>query len=114
MKLFLRSLRVECIIGDLPRERDEKQILEVDLELDVPDTAAETDDLTDTVDYAALSDKIAGALVKAECRMIERAARIAAEVCLEDGKVRSAKALVTKRGAIPALGAAAAMWEAVR
>lgn len=114
MKLFLRSLKVECIIGDLPRERSEKQVLEVDLELDIPDAAAETDDLADTVDYAALAGKVALALVKAECRMIERAARIAAETCLEDGKVRSVKALVTKRGAVPALGAAAAMWEAAR
>lgn len=114
MKLYLKNLSVECIIGDLPRERVEKQILEIDLELDIPDKAAETDDLADTVDYAALAEKISGALVEAECRMIERAARIAAEKCLEDARVRYAKALVTKRGAVPALGAAAAMWEAAR
>ena len=44
--------------------------------------------------------------------MIERAARVAAEKCLEDEKVFAASVTVTKRGAIEGLGAALARWEA--
>lgn len=114
MKLFLESLAVDCIIGDLPRERVEEQTLKLDIELEIPDRAAETDELSDTVDYAALAEKISQALRKARCRMIERAAKTAADVCLEDAKVLWAAVTVTKRGAVPFLGAAAARWEARR
>lgn len=111
MKLYLQKLSVECIIGDLPRERVEKQTLELDIELDIPDRVSQSDDLRDTVDYAKLALDIAEALRAAKCRMIERSARIAAQVCLRDEKVSAAAVTVVKRGCVPSLGAAAARWE---
>jgi dihydroneopterin aldolase len=112
MKLYLRSLKIDCIIGELAHERVNKQTLEIDVELDIADKVSETDDISDTVDYARLAKDITDCLVKAECRMIERAARVAAEKCLEDEKVFAASVTVTKRGAIEGLGAALARWEA--
>jgi dihydroneopterin aldolase len=114
MKLLLDSLEVTCIIGELPHERREPQKLTLDVELTVPDTAAETDELSDTVDYAALAGRIRDALVSAECRMIERAAKVAADACLADPKVGSVAVKVTKAGAVASLGSAAAVWEASR
>ena len=114
MKLELNSISVECIIGELPDERHRLQQLCVDVELEIPDAAAESDELSDTVDYAVLADGIRAALVAAECRMIERAAKVAADVCMAGGKGLSAKVKVTKTGAVPGLGSASASITLVR
>ena len=114
MKLRLNGLVVNCIIGERPDERVREQALRVDVELEIPDRAAETDELADTVDYAALSERIRAALVAAECKMIERAAKIACEACLENQLVRSVRASVIKAGAIPNLESAEAVYEQSR
>ena len=112
MKLFLNALEVDCIIGELPHERTTPQRLSVDVEMAVGDEAAFSDSLDDAVDYAALSLRVREALAVAECRMIERAARLVAETCLAERGVLSAKAKVTKSGTVEGLGSASAVWEA--
>ena len=112
MKLKLNGIEVACVIGDLPDERVRDQILRIDAELEILDRVAETDRLSDTVDYAALSERIRQALMAAKCRMIERAAKIACEACLADQKVLSATVTVTKFGAIIGLASASAVYSA--
>lgn len=114
MKLQLNSLSVDCVIGELPEERVRLQSLLLDIVLEIPDDASMSDELADTVDYAALADGIRAALVAAECRMIERAARVAADVCLADVKVRSVEVKVTKTGAIAGLESASAVLKLER
>ncbi|MCR5413232.1 MAG: dihydroneopterin aldolase [Kiritimatiellae bacterium] len=109
--LELNNLSVDCIIGDLPREREETQKLRLDVSLAVDDAAAESDRLEDTVDYAALSAELRSALVKAECRMLERAAQIALDVCLKCRRVVRARVKVTKSGVIAGLESASATRE---
>ena len=106
MTLKLNGIEVECIIGDRPDERLRPQTLLVDVSLEVPDTAAETDSLADTVDYAALAERIRAALAAAKCRMIERAAKIVRDACLAEAKVSSATVSVTKAGSVPRLASA--------
>ena len=114
MKLRLNGITVDCIIGDLPSERDRPRRLRVDVELVVPDAVAASDNLSDTADYAALADNVRTTLVAAKCRMIERAAKIAAEACLSDCRVESATATVVKSGAVAGLESASAVWTATR
>ena len=114
MKLELNGIDVDCIIGERPDERTHPQRLRVDVVLTIDDTAAETDELADTVDYAALTERIRAALVEAKCRMIERAAKVVADLCLADGKVSAANVRVVKSGAIEHLESAAAIIEAVK
>ena len=111
MRLKLNGLDAECVIGERADERDRLQRLRVDVELDVPETAAQTDELSDTVDYAALTERLRSALVAAKCKMIERAAKVVAEVCLADEKVRWARVAVVKSGAIPHLESAEVVYE---
>ena len=111
MKLKLNGLAVECVIGERPDERERLQHLRVDVELEIDDAVASSDRLVDTVDYAVLSGKIREALVAAKCQMIERAAKIVADVCLKGGRVLSVRAAVTKAGAIPGLESAEAVYE---
>ena len=114
MKLELNGIDVDCIIGERPDERTRLQRLRVDVLLSIGDRASETDELSDTVDYAALTEGIRTALVEAKCRMIERAARVVCDLCLKDAKVSAAKVRVTKSGAIPHLESAAAVIEAAK
>lgn len=110
MTLRLEGLEVDCIIGDRPEERVRMQRLRIDAALEIPDTVGETDALADTVDYAALAEKIRAALVWAKCRMIERAAKIVCDACLADARVLAATVRVTKPGAVPHLAAASAEY----
>ena len=114
MKLELNGIDVDCIIGERPDERMRTQRLRVDVVLTIGDTAAETDELADTVDYAALTEEIRTALVEAKCKMIERAAKVVCDLCLKVAKVSAAKVRVTKCGAIKHLESASAVIEAVK
>ena len=106
MTLRLNGIDVDCIIGERPDERTRLQTLRVDVELEIDGIAAETDELSDTVDYAALAARIREALSAAKCRMIERAAKVARDVCLSEPKVLAAKVRVVKSGAVPHLESA--------
>ena len=114
MKLELNGIDVDCIIGERPDERTRTQRLRVDVVLTIGDRTSETDELSDTVDYAALTESIRAALVAAKCRMIERAARVVCDLCLADAKVSEANVRVTKSGAIEHLESAAAVIEAAK
>ena len=107
MKLELNVIDVDCIIGERPDERTRTQRLRVDVVLTIVDRASETDELSDTVDYAALTESIRAALIVAKCKMIERAALLVAD-CLPAG---SARVTVTKSGAIPHLKSASVTFE---
>ena len=114
MKLKLNGIDVDCIIGERPDERTRTQRLHVDIVLTIDDRAAETDELSDTVDYAALTEKVRAVLVAAKCRMIERAAKVVCDVCLAESKVSAAEVTVTKSGAISHLESASVVYEAVK
>jgi len=107
-ELSLNGLEVCCVIGDLPEERTRAQRLVVDATMAVDAPAADTDELADTVDYAALAGAIRRALVSAKCRMIERAAKIAAQECMRDRRVVAATVTITKSGAVEGLKSASA------
>lgn len=109
MKLRLNGIDVDCIIGDLPEERVRPQRLVVDVELEIGDEASFSDRLEDTVDYAALTERVRAALTAAKCRMIERAARVALEECMADGRAEAAEVRVTKAGAVEHLASATAV-----
>ena len=107
-ELSLNGLEVCCVIGDLPEERTRAQRLVVDATMAVDAPAADTDELADTVDYAALAGAIRRALVSAKCRMIERAAKVAAQECMRDRRVAAATVTITKSGAVEGLKSASA------
>lgn len=114
MTLRLNGIEVLCVIGERPDERTRLQKLRVDVALEIPPQASETDGLADTVDYAALTDGIRAALVAAKCQMIERAAKVAYDVCCAAcAAVSGARPLnvtVTKAGILPGLESAAVSY----
>lgn len=104
--LSLNQLEVNCVIGERPDERERLQKLIIDAELEISTASAFSDNLADTADYAALAEKISATLKDAKCMMIERAAYLAATICLEDKAVNAVNLKVTKPGAIEGLRSA--------
>jgi dihydroneopterin aldolase len=106
-QLKLNGIEVECIIGDQPEERENEQRLLVDVALDIDlEDAAESDRLDDTVDYSLLVGNIREALEDAQCRLLERAAGVVADVCLSDPRVERVTVGVRKFGSVSGLGSA--------
>lgn len=96
-RVALRGLRGFGRHGVLPSERATGQPFLVDVELGL-DTrrAAKSDDLTDTVDYAGLADRVV-ALVEGEpVNLIETLAERIAAMCLEDAAVEQVQVTVHK------------------
>ena len=114
MTLELNGLVVDCILGDLPHEREKPQSIYVDAALEIDSPATLTDKLSDTVDYAALAEEITRALVDAKCRMLERAAKIIADVCLAHPMVNAVNIGVSKHNSVPNLTSARVRYEEKR
>lgn len=112
MTLDLNGIDVDCIIGERADERERAQRLMVDVSMEIDDGAAVSDELRDTVDYAELTARLRSALVAAKCRMIERAAKIACDLCLADAKVHAATVRITKSGSVAHLASASATYSA--
>ena len=98
--ISLTGLRVFGRHGVLPEERRDGQDFVVDAELKVDcRAAAASDDLADTVDYAALADRLAAVVAGDPVNLIETLASRLAEVCLADDRVIEARVTVRKPGA---------------
>ena len=114
MKLKLNGIEVLCVIGERADERNGLQKLRLDVELEIPSAAADTDRLADTLDYADLARRIRAALVAAKCRMIEHAAKVAFDVCAETCRAlpsaRPVGVVVTKSGAVAGLESASVAY----
>jgi dihydroneopterin aldolase len=101
----IRGLRVSGICGVLPEEQQRPQPLLIDLEL-MADLAAagDSDDLADTVDYAAVSARVEDLVATGRVALLEHLAARIAEVCLEDVRVTQATVHVRKlRPPVPQL-----------
>lgn len=82
-RIEIRALRVVSHVGVGADERAVAQPLELDLDLEVPlDTASETDDVADTVDYGEVAVAVAAAVQGAEHALLERVAAVAADAAL--------------------------------
>ncbi|MDX6287361.1 MAG: 7,8-dihydroneopterin aldolase/epimerase/oxygenase [Frankiales bacterium] len=95
--IVLRGLRVRGNHGVLPEERSNGQIFVIDAVLSVDVTmAAQSDNLADTIDYAALAQRLAAIVEGEPVDLIETlAARLVAE-CLTDRRVQHAEVTVHK------------------
>lgn len=96
-RIELRGLRVLGICGALPEERERPQPLEVDVDLHADLTqAGASDELTDTIDYAAVCDTAERVLSEERFTLLERLAERLAELLLTDERVVSVTVAVRK------------------
>lgn len=69
--IFVEELRVQAWVGIYPREKAVPQTVELNLTFGVPDSAAEHDDIADTIDYAEVIARIRKELAERHFNLIE-------------------------------------------
>ena len=111
-QIALEGLTFECIIGVHPHERTTPQPLWVDVRFDWDFTAAaQTDDLTHTVDYAAVAQSIEDFATQGQFNLLETLAqRLARHLCQQFGLTRI-YLRIGKPNAVPKANAAVVSLE---
>lgn len=99
-RIVLEGLALECIIGIFDWERVNKQLVNIDLTLDVESAAGMTDDIHDAVDYKSLARDIKLMVEPSQFMLIEKMAEEIAAMCLGKNGVRSVTVKVSKPGAL--------------
>lgn len=96
------NYRISCIIGIEPHEREKEQDLLVDLKVEsVYVTAAQSDDIKDTVNYMALAQICKEIACRGRYQLLERYASDVLDAILEEFPVISAWINVKKPAALP-------------
>ena len=98
--VFVHDLVLACRIGVYPHERERPQRVRLNLDLGVAETGPLGDRLAEVVDYAALVERVRGALGAGHVNLVETLAERLAALCLEDPRVRSARVRIEKLEAI--------------
>lgn len=99
--IFVEELRVQAWVGIYPREKALPQTVELNLTFGVPDSAAEHDDIADTIDYAEVIARIRKELAERHFNLIETLGEFVVNLLFEEFgapwvKIRIAKIGVMK------------------
>ena len=95
--IFINDLRLDILIGVYDWERKVPQTVQFDLEIGLPDRrAAQSDQLADAMDYAAIVSRIETSLRENRYSLLEKVAEHIAQLVLHDFKSPWVKVSVTK------------------
>lgn len=96
-QIEVRGLELLVYCGVLPEEQARRQPFEFDLDIELDMTeAGATDDLQATVDYGALSNRLAEVLQVERFQLLERMATRVAEITLENSRVEAVTVIARK------------------
>ena len=99
--IFLRGLAVECTIGFLEWERKVKQTVVIDLEVPIDCArAAQTDDVSQTVDYKAMAKRVIAYVGESQFLLVETLAHRTAMMLLDEFTIAWIRLSLNKPGAI--------------
>lgn len=95
------DLKADCVIGTRPEERQRRQTIALDLTLECDLAAAgHSDDLSDTIDYAAIEEAVFQLVAASQCRLLESLAQQVADLLLADPRVFGCSVRITKCGSL--------------
>ena len=99
--IFLRQLQIDTVIGIHDWEREIRQPLVLDLEMasDIR-LAAQTDSITDALDYQAVAERITDFVRNSSFQLVETLAEACAQIVLQEFGVRWLRLTVNKPDAI--------------
>lgn len=101
-RVSLLGLSLRTTVGVYPEERRSFRTLEADVRLSADLRAAgRSDDLADTVDYAALAQRLRAVAAASRFRLLEALAEALAAEALADPRVAAAEIALRKPGAVP-------------
>ncbi|MEJ2590937.1 MAG: dihydroneopterin aldolase [Candidatus Thiodiazotropha sp.] len=101
--VFIRELRIDTVIGIYEWEREIRQTVVLDLEMDADIAkAAATDAIEDTLDYKAVSKRLIEFVRASEFQLVETLAERCAAIVLEEFEVPWIRLTLNKVGAVSA------------
>jgi len=110
--IFLREMRADTIIGIYEWERTTPQTIEIDMEIGIPtETPCHSDDISDTIHYGAVVERLRTALAEQHFLLIEALAEYIAQVIRDDFGSPWVKVSVSKLGILPGVKRVGVMIE---
>lgn len=99
--IYIRDLKIDCVIGVYEWERRVKQtvILDLDLAADIRRAAA-TDRIDDTINYKAVAKRLMAYVGESQFQLVETLAERVAEILLNEFKLPWVRVRVNKKGAL--------------
>jgi dihydroneopterin aldolase len=100
-RVFVENLTVETVIGIFDWEREIRQAVSLDLEMEFDiRKAAETDSIDDTLDYKAVSKRLIRFIEQSEFQLVETLAEKCAAIVLSEFPVKHLRLKLSKPGAV--------------
>ncbi|HJL95578.1 MAG: dihydroneopterin aldolase [Gammaproteobacteria bacterium] len=100
-KVFINNLEVEAIIGIFDWEREVRQIISINLEMEFDNKiAAKSDDINDALDYKKVGKRVTAYVERSKYKLVESLAEQIAKLVLREFPVSSLTVSVTKPGAM--------------
>lgn len=100
-KIFVKDLRVDCIIGILESEKVKTQPLLVSMELEKDlKECAKTGDLDKSINYAALSERVKSYIIQRKALLLEELAEELCKLILKEFKPESVTIRLNKPEAV--------------
>jgi dihydroneopterin aldolase len=100
-RVFIENLSVETVIGIFDWEREIRQVVSLDLEMEFDiRAAAASDSISDALDYKAVSKRLIRFIEQSEFQLVEALAEQCAAIVLEEFPVERLKLKLSKPGAV--------------
>ena len=97
--IFIDDLRVSTLIGIYPRERSVPQTVEISLQIGTSTVGAgASDEISDTIDYAVVVDKLRSELERQHFNLLEKLAEYVASLLLDDFGATWVRVSIAKLG----------------
>lgn len=101
MIIKIENLKLRTIVGIYDWEKEKKQDVIINIELEFDGTKAiESDSIEDTIDYKTITKEIIDMVEGTEFNLIERIAGDAMKIVMKNEKVDKASVRVDKPGAL--------------
>ncbi|MBE9516898.1 MAG: dihydroneopterin aldolase [Proteobacteria bacterium] len=99
--IFIKDLKIECVIGIWNWERATTQTIRLDLEIGTNiSKAAASDDINDTLDYKALSKRLQEVAAAEPFGLVEKLAETLAQTVLNEFNASWLRLTLNKKGAL--------------
>lgn len=100
--IFIDDLRLSTLIGIYPREKAMPQTIEMSLQIGMSTASAgSSDHIGDTINYAAVVDRLRSELSKQHFNLLERLAEYVAGLLLDDFGALWVRVSIAKLGIMP-------------
>ena len=100
-RVFIEDLRIETVIGIFDWEREIKQAVSLDLEMEFDiRKAGQSDAIEDTLDYKAVAKRLIQFVERSEFQLVESLAERCAAIILDEFPVNCLRLKLSKPGAV--------------